>query len=157
MGFRDGNIPLGRMSVSEEVSGYVMKRYNLDCNFSLSATYLEVESEITSYLRYNTIFRNKVSEDYIIVNQRKMAREILSWCIKEEEKIEQLQTEHKITAITNVAVCDNIRIARCRLAQDELYRGDQQQASLFLRSPRADYRHHGRYSGRVLYPARRVF
>ena len=56
-----------------------------------------------------------------------------------------------------VAVCDNIRIARCRLIKDErLSRQDTKQAKVFLRSQSAGHHNRRRTADGVLHLARQL-
>jgi L-asparaginase/Glu-tRNA(Gln) amidotransferase subunit D len=102
VGFGDGNIPLSPMTVAGKVEEYVAERYGLQCGFHPPATYLQVEAEIAAFLRYNPSFRHTILSRYEITDSRVMVREVIKWCIQENEKDKALRIERKAEAFMSL-------------------------------------------------------
>ena len=89
VGFGDGNIPLGSMTVAATVSRYLKNSYGLELLVSDDAPFHEIETELSATIRYDERFRDGVLDRYEIKDPREMARHLLLWSKQTAENAEE--------------------------------------------------------------------
>lgn len=107
IGFGDGNVPIGAITVAECTAGFLHTRYNIDPAFHGTETYVDVESEIIAYLRYDSTFRTRVIDRYAIEDEADMVREILAWCVRQREIEKRTRLERRAQSLVS-SLADDI-------------------------------------------------
>lgn len=79
VGFGDGNIPLGPITIAGVISRYLKSSYGLDLPVSEFAAFYDIEGELSATIRYDERFRDAILDRYVIQDPKEMARCILSW------------------------------------------------------------------------------
>lgn len=114
VGFGDGNLPLGTITMAGTLSRYLKNSYGLDLLISELAPFYEIEIELSATLRYDERFRDAVLDRYIIANKKEMARHILLWAKRTVEASDERWTR-KVAESLPLALSDTLGISIQRI------------------------------------------